>query len=66
MKAASHAQTLAGTLNVPAANAGTGVDAIIGGLATSLWRLGTIGYVATGIARLTVLMVPWIVLQGAR
>ncbi|VTR23758.1 Inner membrane transport protein ydhP [Serratia fonticola] len=32
MKSASHAQALAGTLNVSAANAGTGLGAIIGGL----------------------------------
>lgn len=60
MKAATHAQALAGTLNVSAANAGTGLGAIIGGLAISQWGLGSIGYVATGIAAAAVLMVAWI------
>lgn len=60
MKSATHAQALAGTLNVSAANAGTGLGAIIGGLAITQWGLGSIGYVATGIAIVAMLMVPWI------
>ncbi|WP_296661801.1 MFS transporter [Paraburkholderia sp.] len=60
MKSASHAKALAGTLNVSAANAGTGLGAIIGGLAIKEWGLGSIGYVATGIAILAILMVPWV------
>ncbi|WP_197540996.1 MFS transporter [Xenorhabdus doucetiae] len=60
MKSASHAQALAGTLNVSAANAGTGLGAIIGGVAITQWGLGSIGYVATGIAVIAILMVPWI------
>ncbi|PHM39964.1 Chloramphenicol resistance protein [Xenorhabdus mauleonii] len=60
MKSASRAQALAGTLNVSAANAGTGLGAIIGGVAISQWGLGSIGYVATGIAAVAILMVAWI------
>ncbi|MCX8281076.1 MFS transporter [Phyllobacterium sp. 0TCS1.6C] len=55
MKSASHAQALAGTLNVSAANAGTGLGAIIGGLVIPYWGLASIGYVATGIAILAAL-----------
>jgi predicted MFS family arabinose efflux permease len=61
MKAASHAQALAGTLNVSAANAGTGLGAIIGGLVISQWGLGSINYVAAGIAAIAVLIVLWFV-----
>ncbi|TAA08104.1 MFS transporter [Pseudoxanthomonas winnipegensis] len=57
MKSASHAQALAGTLNVSAANAGTGLGAVIGGLVIPQWGLGSIGYVATGIAVVAILMV---------
>ncbi|MCO4318562.1 MFS transporter [Phyllobacterium sp. 21LDTY02-6] len=55
MKSASHAQALAGTLNVSAANAGTGLGAIIGGLVIPYWGLASLGYVATGIAILAAL-----------
>ncbi|MDX7987459.1 MFS transporter [Xenorhabdus sp. 12] len=61
MKSTSHAQALAGTLNVSAANAGTGLGAIIGGITITQWGLTSIGYVATGIAAVAILMVAWIV-----
>ena len=57
MKAASHAQALAGTLNVSAANAGTGLGAIIGGLVIAQWGLSYVGYVATGVAVLGLLAI---------
>ncbi|TBV75082.1 MFS transporter [Pseudoxanthomonas winnipegensis] len=57
MQSASHAQALAGTLNVSAANAGTGLGALIGGLVIPQWGLASIGYVATGIAVVAILMV---------
>ncbi|MGM3275957.1 MFS transporter [Ralstonia sp. 24A2] len=60
MQSASQAQALAGTLNVSAANAGTGLGAIIGGLAIPQWGLESIGYVATGIALVATLMTIWI------
>lgn len=60
MKPASHAQALAGTLNVSAANAGTGLGAIISGLVIPHWGLGAIGHVAAGIAAVAILMVVWI------
>ncbi len=66
MKAASHAQALAGTLNVSAANAGTGLGAIIGGLVIPTWGLHNLGYVATAIALIAVLMVPWVARLKAR
>jgi len=56
MKAATHAQALAGTLNVSAANAGIGLGAIIGGYSIEHGGLASIGYVAAGIALLAVLM----------
>lgn len=60
MKSATHAQALAGTLNVSAANAGTGLGAIIGGLVIPQWGLESIGYVATGIAVVAILMAAWL------
>lgn len=56
MRSASHAQALAGTLNVSAANAGTGLGAIIGGVVIPHWGLGSIGYIGTGIAALAALL----------
>lgn len=50
MKAASHAQALAGTLNVSAANAGIGLGAIIGGYSIEQAGLASIGYIAALIA----------------
>jgi len=50
MKAASHAKASAGTLNVPAANAGIGLGTIAGGLAIPVWGLGSVGYAAALIA----------------
>lgn len=50
MKAASHAQALAGTLNVSAANAGIGLGAIIGGYGIEQAGLASIGYIAASIA----------------
>ncbi|AKU24123.1 MFS transporter [Massilia sp. NR 4-1] len=60
MKAASHAQALAGTMNVSAANAGTGLGAILGGVAIQQWGLASIGYVAAGVALLALVLTPWI------
>jgi predicted MFS family arabinose efflux permease len=57
MKAAPNAQALAGTLNVSAANAGIGLGSIIGGFTIEQWGLGTIGYIATAIAVLALVMV---------
>lgn len=50
MKAASHAQALAGTLNVSAANAGIGLGAIIGGYGIEQFGLFSVGYIAALIA----------------
>ncbi|HFV9292865.1 TPA: MFS transporter [Serratia fonticola] len=61
MKSVSHAQALAGTLNVSAANAGTGLGAIIGGMVIPQWGLENIGYVATGIAITPILLAAWLV-----
>ncbi|MGE7368977.1 MFS transporter [Neorhizobium sp. NPDC001467] len=62
MKAASHAQALAGTLNVSMANAGIGLGAIIGGAVIENWGLGSLGYVAAAIA-LAAVLVTWFVSQ---
>ncbi|RWX79055.1 MFS transporter [Neorhizobium lilium] len=56
MKAATHAQALAGTLNVSMANAGIGLGAIIGGTVIQHLGLENIGYVAAAIAVLGVLL----------
>jgi DHA1 family inner membrane transport protein len=58
MKSASHAQALAGTLNVSMANAGIGLGAIIGGAVIAHWGLSNIGYVAAGIGVLAVILTP--------
>jgi predicted MFS family arabinose efflux permease len=58
MQSATHAQALAGTLNVAMANAGIGLGAIIGGLVINYWGLWSIGYVAAAIALLAVVMTP--------
>lgn len=50
MQSASHAQALAGTLNVSMANAGIGLGAIIGGAVIQHWGLAQVGYVAAGLA----------------
>jgi len=60
MKAASHAQALAGTLNVSMANAGIGLGAILGGTAIRLWGVGSLGFIAAGIALLAALAVPFV------
>jgi DHA1 family inner membrane transport protein len=60
MRVASHAQALAGTLNVSAANAGIGLGAIIGGLVIPHWGLGSVGYLATAISALALFTVPLI------
>jgi MFS transporter, DHA1 family, inner membrane transport protein len=56
MQAASHAQALAGTLNVSAANAGIALGAIFGGLAIHHWGVTSLGGVATALAACAVLM----------
>ena len=60
MKAATHAQALAGTLNVSMANAGIGLGAIIGGAAIKSLGIGSLGYIAAGIAVLAVIAVPFV------
>jgi MFS transporter, DHA1 family, inner membrane transport protein len=56
MKAASHAQALAGTLNVSMANAGIGLGAIIGGAVIQHWGLQNLGYFAAAIALLAIIV----------
>ncbi|ADP15972.1 major facilitator superfamily protein 24 [Achromobacter xylosoxidans A8] len=58
MKVAPHAQAMAGTLNVSAANAGIGAGAMLGGFAIAQWGLGSVGYVAAAVAMLAALAVP--------
>jgi DHA1 family inner membrane transport protein len=58
MKAASHAQALAGTLNVSAANAGIALGALVGGLGIAAWGAGSVGYLAAAVALLAILAVP--------
>jgi DHA1 family inner membrane transport protein len=58
MQSASHAQALAGTLNVSMANAGIGLGAIIGGAIILHLGLPSVGYVAAAIAVLAVVLTP--------
>jgi DHA1 family inner membrane transport protein len=58
MQSASHAQALAGTLNVSMANAGIGLGALIGGSVIQHLGLGSVGYVAAAIAILAVIIAP--------
>ncbi|MCQ3033653.1 MFS transporter [Pseudomonas syringae] len=54
MKTAPHAQALAGTLNVSAANAGIGLGSVIGGLTIEHLSLAYVGYVAAFVALLSI------------
>ncbi|MBP6562851.1 MAG: MFS transporter [Neisseriaceae bacterium] len=55
MKAAKGAQALAGTLNVSAANAGTGIGAWLGGWVIQAYGLGHLVYVAAALSAMTIL-----------
>ncbi|GGD26107.1 MFS transporter [Aureimonas glaciei] len=57
---ASHAQALAGTLNVSMANAGIGFGALIGAATIGTFGVGSLGYLAAAIAVVGVLMVPFV------
>ncbi|WP_085677610.1 MULTISPECIES: MFS transporter [unclassified Pseudomonas] len=56
MRSVSHAQALAGTTNVSAANAGIGVGAIVGGMTLSNLGIGYLGYMAAAVAVLALLL----------
>ncbi|QHG64910.1 MFS transporter [Pseudomonas putida] len=56
MRSVTHAQALAGTSNVSAANAGIGAGAIIGGMTVSNLGIGYLGYVAAAVAVLALLL----------
>ncbi|MBX4420805.1 hypothetical protein K4H00_22650, partial [Mycobacterium tuberculosis] len=58
MSSVTHAQALAGTTNVSAANAGIGLGAVLGGMTISHLGVGYVGYVAAGIALLALALVP--------
>ncbi|MDF3981791.1 MFS transporter [Luteibacter sp. PPL201] len=58
MRAAPHAQALAGTLNVSAANAGIGLGAVAGGVTITHVGQGGLGYVAAAIAVLALAAMP--------
>jgi DHA1 family inner membrane transport protein len=60
MQSATHAQALAGTLNVSMANAGIGLGAILGGVVIRRFGLENLGFVAAGIAVLAMLLVPFV------
>ena len=56
MRSVTHAQALAGTSNVSAANAGIGVGAIVGGMTVSNLGVGYLGYVAAAVALFATLL----------
>ncbi|MBP6863473.1 MAG: MFS transporter [Neisseriaceae bacterium] len=58
MQAAKGAQALAGTLNVAAANAGTGLGALLGGWVIQAYGLAMVAPVAAVLSLLTLLFVP--------
>ena len=60
MGSVSHAHALAGTTNVSAANAGIGVGAIIGGMTIPGLGIEYLGYVATTVAVLALLLIPFV------
>jgi len=58
MKAATHAQALAGTINVSAANAGIAFGAMLGGISVQKWGPASAGYAAAACALLAVAVIP--------
>ncbi|MFJ4349233.1 MFS transporter [Pseudomonas sp. NPDC089401] len=58
MQSVSHAQALAGTSNVSAANAGIGIGAIVGAMTITHLGLEYLGYVAAAVALLALLLTP--------
>ncbi|RYF60987.1 MAG: MFS transporter, partial [Comamonadaceae bacterium] len=58
MKAATHAQALAGTINVSAANAGIAFGAMLGGISVQTWGPASAGYAAAACALLAVAVTP--------
>jgi len=66
MKSASHAQALAGTINVSAANGGIALGAVIGGVSISAWGPANIGYVSAAIGLLAALAVPLVAKAASR
>lgn len=56
MNAGAKAQALAATMNISAANAGIGLGAIFGGLGIGQFGLGELGWIATAIAALAIIV----------
>jgi len=50
MQAGASAQAFAGSMNISAANAGTGLGAVLGGLGIQYFGLASLGVLSTGIA----------------
>lgn len=66
MQTASHAQALAGTLNVSMANAGIGFGAIIGAASINTFGIASVGYLAAAIAALALLFIPVVIRLSQR
>jgi predicted MFS family arabinose efflux permease len=58
MGSVTHAQALAGSTNVSAANAGIGLGAVLGGLTIPGLGIEYLGYVAAGVALVALGLVP--------
>lgn len=56
MNAGAKAQALAASMNISAANAGIGLGAIVGGLGIGQFGLGALGWLATAIAALAIVV----------
>jgi predicted MFS family arabinose efflux permease len=56
MQAGAKAQALAASLNISAANAGIGLGAILGGLGIGQFGLGALGWIATTIAAMAIVV----------
>lgn len=58
MQSAPHAQALAGTTNVSAANAGIALGAMLGGAAIPWWGIGSVGWMGAAVGLLAAAVVP--------
>lgn len=60
MKSAPHAQALAGTINVSAANGGIALGAILGGASIPLWGISSVGLVGAAVATMAAIAAPFV------
>ena len=67
MQAGAKAQALAATMNISAANAGTGLGSLLGGAAIGHWGLASLSYLGSAIAVAAIVTALWMARSsGAR